>query len=155
MSIFLACACGFAGGLLSNTLNGIAHGQVEKDQPKAKQDKEVMPEKLITADGFAMRDAKGRVRIAITMKLGETPGIYFFDEKGVPRIMLSENNNKPCIALYDSNIKPRAEMFEENGVTGFRVKDKNGEGRAYMGLAKENPVIAVTNNLGKMTWWAP
>ncbi len=152
--VILLVGSGVLGGFLSNMAfrSLEVNAQVAKSQPSEKQEKY---EKVITANKFAIKDAEGNPRIVLAVTDTGMAGIYMFDKKGMPKIMLLLGDENPSIMVVDQSAKRCLEIFGGEDAVGLRCKDKNEVLRTGLGVFKDNGFICVNNKAGKPVWWAP
>lgn len=94
----------------------------------------------ISAERLTIRDAEDKTRAILDVdSLG--PGLWLYDEKGVPRAGLDVDSLGSKLRLFDEKGKPRAGLAVSSEVTGLGLYDENGVPRASLRVGNRGPSI--------------
>ena len=131
--------------------------------------------------GIALADARGKIRLWLTVATDGAPEMKFYDidevvraslsldASGMPHLTLADKRGNararlelgaeaaPSLALYDRADKVRASLaVDAADFAVMGITDNEGRARATMGVrAFGLPVFALTGRDGKMVWKAP
>jgi len=138
--------------------------------------------KVVEAERFVLRDAKGRVLAIWGTEASGTPGLHLYDlngkpraglavvgADGTPRLVLADQNGKaravlrvgadgtPALALADQNEKARGGLaVGADGTPGLHLFDQNEKPRAVLLVrADGTPGLGLFDKDGKVIWKVP
>lgn len=116
--------------------------------------------RVVEAEKFVLKDAKGDVRGMLMMAPDGSPSLALF---GQGTVLLSVGaDGEPSLALLGKDKKGVAAIgVGSDGSPGLAIMDKSGKLRAAMGSVKHGPTrtpihsLTLFNKDGKVVWKAP
>lgn len=105
--------------------------------------------------GLRLMDENEKSRVSLIFFDGK-PSFTLSDRKGTGRVMLGLIENEPALALSDRNGNPRADLaFKEESGPCLHLFDGNAGLRTYIGIQKDNGVLVLWDENGKVRWPSP
>ncbi len=128
-----------------NRITGIAQAQEADTGPK-----------VVRANQFILEDEKGRMRATLAVSK-DTSALRLYDKSGKPRAVLGVLGDAgPALVLNDGNDKTRVQLIVLRDVPVLALMDGNDKSRIKLGVLKDGePVLALHDETGKVTWSAP
>jgi len=168
LMLVLALVAGLVGGVVSSQF---LVGQTVWAEKKAK------PQKVIEAQKFVLRNAKGNIRAELAIhtlgvKNYEGVGLYLYDKKGGTRVELKLVDELPMLGFFDPTaeigFKNRVYLFvRPNSMPTLILRDESSNNRTILGYTEVKDAVTgvvekrppsslvLFNEKGNAIWQAP